>query len=165
MASCHPHGVPVGLTSVVVQSQALFTIGFAAIAFGERPTPVQTLGIGIAAIGLLMICGTVGYDFSVAAFAILMICPISFAIGNLLLRRAQHAPMYDLFAWLCLAAAVPLLALTLVTNGVQPTCRNRSVTRLSVETRLADEPPETASSSSWMMECAGSCTWWPAGCC
>src|ERR1700742_2337101 len=33
------HGVPVGLTSVIVQSQALFTIAFAAIAFGERPTP------------------------------------------------------------------------------------------------------------------------------
>jgi O-acetylserine/cysteine efflux transporter len=82
---------------------------------------MQAAGIGIATIGLLMICGTVGYDFSVGAFAIIMICPISFAIGNLLLRRAQHAPMYDLFAWLCLAAAVPLLALTLVTNGVQPT--------------------------------------------
>ena len=82
---------------------------------------MQTVGIAIATIGLLMICGTVGYDFSVAAFAVLMISPISFAIGNLLLRRAQHAPMYDLFAWLCLAAAVPLFALTLVTNGVQPT--------------------------------------------
>ena len=30
-------GVPVGLTSVIVQSQALFTIGFAAIAFRELP--------------------------------------------------------------------------------------------------------------------------------
>lgn len=40
------HGVPVGLTSVIVQSQALFTIGFAAIAFGERPTPMQALGVG-----------------------------------------------------------------------------------------------------------------------
>src|SRR5438045_9105714 len=70
------HGVPVGLTSVVVQSQALFTIGFAAIAFGERPTPVQTLGIVIAAIGLLMICGTVGSAFSVCAFAVLMMAPV-----------------------------------------------------------------------------------------
>ena len=34
-------GVPVGLTSVIVQSQALFTIAFAAIAFREMPTPVQ----------------------------------------------------------------------------------------------------------------------------
>ena len=115
------HGVPVGLSSVIVQSQALFTIGFAAAVFGERPTRMQTVGIAIAAAGLLMICGTVGYDFSVGAFAVVMICPISFAIGNLLLRRAQDARMFDLFAWLCLAAAVPLLALTLVTNGPQPT--------------------------------------------
>ena len=61
-----------------------------------------------------MICGTVGYDFSVGAFAVLMICPISFAIGNLLLRRAQGVPMFDLFAWLCLVAAMPLFALTLL---------------------------------------------------
>src|ERR1700761_6261401 len=67
------HGVPVGLSSVIVQSQALFTIGFAAVVFRERPTPRQALGIGVAAAGLLMICGTVGYDFSVGAFAVLMI--------------------------------------------------------------------------------------------
>ncbi len=115
------HGVPVGLTSVIVQSQALFTIGFAATVFGELPTRMQTVGIGIAVAGLVMICGTVGYDFSVGAFAVLMICPISFAIGNLLLRRAQGVRMFDLFAWLCLAAAVPLFAVTLAGDGPQPT--------------------------------------------
>ena len=114
-------GVPVGLSSVIVQSQALFTIGFAAIAFRELPTPMQSVGIGIAAIGLLMICGTVGYDFSAGAFAVLLISPISFAVGNLLLRRANGVPMFDLFAWLCLAAAIPLFALTFVANGPQPT--------------------------------------------
>src|SRR6266446_10223414 len=67
------HGVPVGLSSVIVQSQALFTIAFAVIVFGERSTPMQTAGIGVATVGLLMICGTVGYDFSVSAFAVLMI--------------------------------------------------------------------------------------------
>jgi O-acetylserine/cysteine efflux transporter len=115
------HGVPVGLSSVIVQSQALFTIGFAVMVFGERPTPMQTLGIAISVVGLLMICGTVGYDFSVGAFAILLISPVSFAIGNLLLRRAQGAPMFDLFAWLCLTSAIPLFALTLMTDGVEPT--------------------------------------------
>jgi O-acetylserine/cysteine efflux transporter len=115
------HGVPVGLSSVIVQSQALFTIGFAALLFGELPSRVQTAGIGIATLGLLMICGTVGYDFSVGAFAVVMICPVSFAIGNILLRRAQDVRMFDLFAWLCLVASVPLAALTLVSNGAQPT--------------------------------------------
>ena len=114
-------GVPVGLSSVIVQSQALFTIAFAVVAFGEWPTRMQAIGIAIAACGLLMICGTVGYDFGVAAFAVLMISPISFAIGNLLLRRAQDVPMFDLSTWLCLVAAVPLLALALASDGVQPT--------------------------------------------
>lgn len=115
------HGVPVGLTSVIVQSQALFTVGFAAALFDERPSRMQTLGIAVAACGLLMICGTVGYDFSVSAFAVLMISPISFAAGNLLLRRARGVSMFDLAAWLCLIAAVPMLALTLVNDGAQPT--------------------------------------------
>jgi O-acetylserine/cysteine efflux transporter len=115
------HGVPVGLTSVIVQSQALFTIAFAVIAFRELPTPMQTAGIGIATVGLLMICGTVGLDFSVGAFAVLMISPISFAIGNLLLRQARDLPMFDLFAWLCLVPPLPLLALALVTDGPQAT--------------------------------------------
>src|ERR1700722_14540919 len=70
------HGVPVGLSSVIVQSQALFTVGFAAVLFDERPSRMQTLGIAIAACGLLMICGTVGYDFSVSAFLVLMSSPI-----------------------------------------------------------------------------------------
>jgi O-acetylserine/cysteine efflux transporter len=115
------HGMPVGLTSVIVQSQALFTIAFAAIVFAEWPTRMQMVGIGIAAIGLLMISGTVGHDFSAGAFAILMISPICFAVGNLLLRPARGARMFDLFAWLCLCAAVPLFALSLVTVGPKPT--------------------------------------------
>ena len=113
------HGVPVGLASVIVQSQALFTIAFAVIAFGEAPTRTQAIGIGVAAIGLLMICGTVGYDFSVGAFAVLMISPVVFAIGNLLLRRARNVPMFDLFAWLCLVAAIPMAVLTLSAEGSQ----------------------------------------------
>jgi O-acetylserine/cysteine efflux transporter len=115
------HGVPVGLASVVVQSQALFTVAFAAVAFREIPTRIQIAGIAVAAIGLLMICGTVGFDFSVGAFAVLLISPVSFAIGNLLLRQAKGVAMYDLFAWLCLIPPLPLLALAVAVDGPQAT--------------------------------------------
>ena len=115
------HGVPVGLTSVIVQSQALFTVAFAALAFREIPTRMQVAGIAVAAIGLLMICGTVGFDFSISAFAVLLISPVSFAIGNLLLRRARDVPMFDLFAWLCLVPPLPLLMLALVADGPEAT--------------------------------------------
>ena len=115
------HGVPVGLASVIVQSQALFTVAFAVLAFGEIPTRLQIAGIGVATIGLMMICGTVGFDFSVGAFAVLLISPVSFAIGNLLLRQARQVPMFDLFAWLCLVPPLPLLALTFIIDGPQAT--------------------------------------------
>jgi O-acetylserine/cysteine efflux transporter len=115
------HGVPVGLTSVIVQSQALFTVAFAVIAFAEVPTRAQIIGIGVAACGLVMICFTVGYDFSVGAFAVLMISPVSFAIGNLLLRRARDVPMFDLFAWLCLVPPLPLFALAVALDGPDAT--------------------------------------------
>jgi len=125
------HGVPVGLLSVIVQSQALFTIAFAALAFHEIPTRVQIIGISVATLGLLMICGTVGYDFSLAAFAVVMTCPITFAIGNLLVRKAGKVPMFELFSWLSLLSAVPLLALVPLTDGVGPalaSLRNMSLT-------------------------------------
>jgi O-acetylserine/cysteine efflux transporter len=115
------HGVPVGLASVIVQSQALFTVAFAVIAFREIPTGLQVAGIAVAALGLLMICGTVGFDFSVLAFAVLMTAPVSFAIGNLLLRQAREVPMFDLFAWLCLVPPLPLIALAFAVDGPQAT--------------------------------------------
>ncbi len=75
----------------------------------------------IATVGLLMICGTVGYDFSVGAFAVLMICPICFAVGNLLLRPAQGCRCSTCSHGFACCAAIPLFALTLVTDGPQPT--------------------------------------------
>jgi O-acetylserine/cysteine efflux transporter len=120
------HGVPVGLASVIVQSQALFTVAFAALAFSEFPTRLQIAGIAVAAIGLVMICGTVGFDFSVGAFAVLMISPVSFAIGNLLLRQARDVAMFDLFAWLCLVPPLPLLALAFAVDGPRATWQSLS---------------------------------------
>lgn len=124
------HGVPAGLTAVIVQSQALFTVAFAALFLRELPTRLQVLGIAIAMCGLLLICFTVGYDFSVWAFAVLMTAPISFAVSNLLLRRAQNVSMINLFAWIGLAAMVPLLPVLFVVDG--PSVTWQALTHISL---------------------------------
>ncbi|WP_371426101.1 EamA family transporter [Tardiphaga sp.] len=115
------HGVPAGLTAVIVQSQALFTVGFAALFLREMPTAQQVAGIVIAMGGLLLICFTVGYDFSVFAFAVLMTAPVSFAFSNLLLRRAKNVSMLDLFAWISLVALLPLLVVLFSVDGASAT--------------------------------------------
>lgn len=115
------NGVPAGLTSVMVQSQALFTIAFAALLFREWPGPLQLAGMAVSVIGLAMICATLGGEFSAATFAITMISPVSFAIGNLLLRRAEGVRTFDLMAWMSLMAPLPLFAAAMATDGVVPT--------------------------------------------
>src|SRR5438477_478216 len=46
------YGMPPGLASVVVQTQALFTIVLAALALGERPAAAQWIGSVVALAGL-----------------------------------------------------------------------------------------------------------------
>jgi O-acetylserine/cysteine efflux transporter len=118
------HGVPAGLTAVIVHSQALFTVALAAIVFGEIPNRMQLLGIAVAVIGLAMICATVGTDFSLSAFAATMASPIFFAVGNLLLRRTHQVKMFDLVAWLSLVVPAPLLALAVLSDGFDATVQS-----------------------------------------
>ncbi|WP_398473243.1 EamA family transporter [Tardiphaga sp.] len=125
------HGVPAGLTSVIVQSQALFTVALAALLLKELPTRQQVLGIVVAMAGLMMICFTVGYDFSVFPFVVLMTAPISFAFSNLLLRRAQGVPMLDLFSWISLVALAPLLVVLFTVDGAVATWH--SLTHVSLK--------------------------------
>ena len=123
------HGVPAGLTAVIVQSQALFTVALAAVIFGERPTRAQVLGIAVATCGLAMICGTVGFDLRVGPVVVLMVAPIAFALSNLLLRHARGVSMLDLGAWVGLLALAPLLAVLLAADG--PGATWQSLTHIS----------------------------------
>jgi O-acetylserine/cysteine efflux transporter len=123
------HGVPAGLTAVIVQSQALFTIGFASIMFRDMPTRWQLAGVAVSACGLFMICFTVGYDFSLTAFAVTMSAPISFALSNLAMRHVRDVPMLDLFAWISLISLLPLAVAAWIAE--EPTQMWQSLTHLS----------------------------------
>lgn len=113
-------GVPPGLTAVVVQSQVIFTTMLAAIVLKEHPTPVQMMGMAVAFSGLLMICFTVGYDFSYQAFLVTLTAPLTFAMSNILLRRVSGVDMLELFVWVGLAAVPMVLAVVLISGGAGP---------------------------------------------
>src|SRR2546430_1714037 len=58
------YGMPPGLASILVQTQALFTILFAALVLRERPTRRQLAGTATAFAGLALIAATVGGDLT-----------------------------------------------------------------------------------------------------
>ena len=111
------HGMPPGLASVIVQTQALFTIVFAALALGEHPAPGQWLGAGVALGGLALIGLSVGGEFSAGAFALTLVSPVSFGVGNVLLKRLGPADVTSLMAWLSLVPPLPALAVSVVLDG------------------------------------------------
>ncbi len=110
-------GMPPGLASVTLQSQAFLTILFAALALGERPKPRQLAGAGVAALGLLTIATTVGGDFTTIGLGLTIASAASWAFGNVLMRGAGKADMLAMMVWLSLVPPLPLFALSLVFEG------------------------------------------------
>ena len=110
-------GMPPGLASVTLQSQAFFTIAFAAIALRERPRPRQLAGAAIAASGLIAIAATVGGGFTALGLALTLAAASSWALGNVLLRSAGKIDMFPLMIWLSLVPPLPLFALSLALEG------------------------------------------------
>ena len=111
-------GMPPGLASIVVQSQALFTIALAALLLRERPTGRQATGLLIGVAGLAAIAATVGGDLTVAGLTLTLVSPVSFAIGNLLWKRLPPSAPLELVAWLSLVPPIPALAVALALDGV-----------------------------------------------
>jgi O-acetylserine/cysteine efflux transporter len=111
-------GTPVGVAAVVVHAQALVTIALAAAVLGERPTRRQWLGAALALAGLALVAGTVGGgDLTPLGFALTLLSPVSFGVGNVLLKRLEGVDAAALVAWLSLVVPLPALALSAALDG------------------------------------------------
>ena len=111
------HGMPPGLASLIVQTQALFTVIFAALLLRERPTARQVAGLAVAFAGLVVIAGTAGHDLSPLGFALTLVSPISFGIGNIFLKRIGATADLALMAWMSLVPPLPAIAVSLILDG------------------------------------------------
>lgn len=111
------HGMPPGLASLVVQTQAFFTVLFAAVALRERPTPRQTTGMAIAFAGLVLILATAGHNLRLAGFALTLGSAVSWGVGNIFVKRIGGTVQLSLMVWLSLVVPPPALALSAVVDG------------------------------------------------
>ncbi len=110
-------GLPPGLASVIVQTQALFTVLFAAAALGERPSRRQVIGMTVALAGVLLIAVTVGQNLTAVGLVLGLLSAVSWGIGNVLLKRLGPVDMLGLMVWLSLIPPLPSLALSIALDG------------------------------------------------
>jgi O-acetylserine/cysteine efflux transporter len=117
-------GVPAGIASMVLQTQAFFTVMMAAVFLHERTRINQWLGLVVSACGLALIAGGGGAGASHVPLGGFLLCVAGasmWAASNIVARLAQrHNARYDalsLVVWGSTAPVVPFLFLAVWQDG------------------------------------------------
>ncbi len=114
-------GMPAGLASLVLQSQAFFTLGLAAVFLGERWRWNHIAGLAIAAAGMAVIGLQQNTGMTALGFWLVIGASLSWGTGNVITRKAtQGVPpfsMLGLVVWSGAVAIIPLALLSLVVEG------------------------------------------------
>lgn len=116
-------GLQPGLAALLMQAQAVFTVVIAAGALRERPTPGQMFGVALGIAGLATVAAGRGGDAPALAVVLALGAALSWAVGNVIARRAGvvtgRGPLgaLSLTVWSALVVPVPALVLALVFEG------------------------------------------------
>lgn len=111
-------GMPAGLASVVIQSQAFLTGPIAALVLGEKISPRQMGGTAIAFLGLAAIATTAGGGgVTLIGLLLSLGAALCWAVGNVALRGAGKVDMFAMVTWLSIVPPLPLLALSYLFEG------------------------------------------------
>ncbi|MEV6716812.1 EamA family transporter [Lentzea sp. NPDC051208] len=111
-------GMPAGLSSLVLQSQVIFTAVFAAVVLRERPKPVQITGIALALAGIGVIAWDYGLSSPLLGFALLIAAAACWGVSNVLMRYARPADTLRFMVWVSAVAVLPLFALSALTEDM-----------------------------------------------
>ncbi|MEU2670887.1 EamA family transporter [Streptomyces sp. NPDC007164] len=110
-------GMPAGLSSLVLQVQAVFTALFAAVALGERPGRTRVLGMGVALAGIGVAAVDEGAGGPVLAFVLVIAAAACWGVSNVLTRRAAPPDSLNFMVWVSTVPVLPLLGLSLLFEG------------------------------------------------
>src|SRR5215208_6214235 len=110
-------GMPAGLSSVVIQTQAFFTLGFAAVMLGERASGAQLAGVLLAFGGLVLIAGHLEGETTVTGFVLVLGAAAGWGLGNISVKKSGATDPLRFMTWICLVPPVPLLLLSLAFEG------------------------------------------------
>ncbi|WP_393082795.1 EamA family transporter [Streptomyces sp. LN704] len=110
-------GMPAGLSSLVLQIQAVFTALIAHVVLGERPTGVRLAGMAVALCGVGLAAVDEGTGGPLGAFALVIAAAACWGVSNVLTRKASPPDSFNFMVWVSTVPVLPLLGLSLLTEG------------------------------------------------
>ena len=118
-------GMPAGLSSLVIQLQAFFTIGLAALMLGERPRAAQLAGAAIALAGMGLVAIHIESKTTLIGLAMVIAGGMAWAFGNIYTKRialyaqasGAKVEALQIVAWGSLVAVPPIALMSLMVEG------------------------------------------------
>ncbi|MFF5935645.1 EamA family transporter [Streptomyces sp. NPDC012508] len=110
-------GAPAGLSSLILQIQAVFTALFAVLALGERPGKVKIAGMAVALAGIGVAAVDEGASGPLVGFALCIAAAACWGVSNVLTRKASPPDALNFMVWVSVVPILPLLVLSLLLEG------------------------------------------------
>lgn len=123
-------GLPAGLASLVLQSQAVFTLLLAAALLHERIRGAQAAGLLLAFAGIAVAGFDLGQTSPLLAFCLGIGAAAMWGVANVAIRKARPPDTFNLIVWISVVPPVPLFALSLLTEG--PTANLEAIRDISL---------------------------------
>ena len=125
--------VPAGRSSILIWTASLWTVPIAVIFIGERMNRMRTLGLTVGIAGVLLVFEPAGFDWTdgrvvVGHVMLLSAAMVQAAVSVHVRHHSWTSTPLGLLPWQMLTAAVPVLAVALVTDGL-PTIAWDTATR------------------------------------
>ena len=115
--SAMDNGMPAGLASLVLQSQAFFTLLLAAMLLSEKVRAHNLIGLLVAATGLLFIGLHSGASMTTTGLMLTLCAALMWACGNIITKRVGQVDLTALVVWGSLVPPLPFLAMSLWLEG------------------------------------------------
>lgn len=117
-------GISAGLGSILLQTQAFFSILFAALLLKEKLSPWQIFGAIISFSGIALAGWNVKTSTTFLGFLLVLAAALTWGLGSVIVKKMGKQKSSSLLVWGSLIAWPPLLALSLMLENSHPILLN-----------------------------------------
>lgn len=111
-------GAPAGISAVVLQMQAIVTVGLSLLLFRERPSGRDVAGLALAAAGLAIILAGLSGGDTLIPLLIVFAAATAWASANLVNKSLKRADPIGFVVWTSALATLMVIPIILLVEGL-----------------------------------------------
>lgn len=111
------HGMPAGVSSIVLQSQAFFTVLLASVLLRDIPRSNQILGMIVAGMGVALVLAGSKLGAGAWPFFLVLFAALCWAVANIVVKRAAPKDAINFVVWASTVPVIPMFLASWVFEG------------------------------------------------